>query len=75
MLEDLKNAHKNLSDNELYAIPDHWWLVEGRMQKWLGGAMTKEIESRLNTLTEKLNKNQSHDIIVPQIKIKKNENQ
>jgi len=31
MLEDLKNAHKNLSDNELYALPDHWWLVEGRM--------------------------------------------
>lgn len=48
MLEDLKNAHKNLSDNELYAIPDHWWLVEGRMQEWLGGAIHKEIELKKN---------------------------
>jgi len=30
MLEDLKNAHKNLNNYELNSI-DHWWLVEGRM--------------------------------------------
>lgn len=48
MLEDLKNSHKNLSDNELYAILDHWWLVEGRMQEWLGGAIQKEIETKKN---------------------------
>jgi hypothetical protein len=48
MIEDLKNAHINLTDNELYAILDHWWLVEGRMQEWLGGAITKKIETNKN---------------------------
>jgi len=47
MLEDLKNAHKNLNNYELNSI-DHWWLVEGRMQEWLGGAITKKIETNKN---------------------------
>ena len=48
MFKDLKNAHKNLTDDELYAILDHWWLVEGRMHEWLRGAIHKELESRKN---------------------------
>ena len=47
MLEDLKNAHKNLNNYELNAI-DHWWLVVGRMQEWLGGAIQKKIETNKN---------------------------